>query len=102
MCRRSDCLCLFGNTTSKKVTPSVGGEQEYFLVDAEKFLQKRFDLYRTYSILCHAARQQELDDHYFGLIGKELLLLCVMLTLSCGKVGVSSKTQHNEVAPAHT
>ena len=60
---------LFGNTTSKKVTPSVGAEQEYFLVDAAKFM-KRKDLIYTGRTLFGAIppKGQELDDHYFGTI----------------------------------
>ena len=62
-------LRLFGNTTSKKVTPSVGPEQEYFLVDADKFLQRK-DLIYTGRTLFGAMppKGQELDDHYFGAI----------------------------------
>ena len=66
-------LRLFGNTTSKKVTPSVGPEQEYFLVDAEKFL-KRKDLIFTGRTLFGAMppKGQELDDHYFGTIRQRI------------------------------
>ena len=66
-------LKLFGNTTSKKVTPSVGPEQEYFLVDAEKFL-KRKDLIFTGRTLFGAMppKGQELDDHYFGTIRQRI------------------------------
>ena len=62
-------LRLFGNTTSRKVTPSVGPEQEYFLVDAEKFEQRK-DLIYTGRTLFGAMppKGQELDDHYFGTI----------------------------------
>ena len=60
-------LRLFGNTTSRKVTPSVGSEQEYFLVDKEKYL-KRKDLIYTGRTLFGSmpAKGQEMDDHYFG------------------------------------
>ena len=66
-------LRLFGNTTSKKVTPSVGPEQEYFLVDAEKFLQRK-DLIYTGRTLFGAMppKGQELDDHYFGTIRQRI------------------------------
>ena len=62
-------LRLFGNTTSKKVTPSVGAEQEYFLVDRAKYL-KRKDLIYTGRTLFGSmpAKGQEMDDHYFGSI----------------------------------
>ena len=64
---------LFGNTTSKKVTPSVGAEQEYFLVDGEKFLQRK-DLIYTGRTLFGAMppKGQEMDDHYFGAIRQKV------------------------------
>ena len=66
-------LRLFGNTTAKKVTPSVGPEQEYFLVDAEKFMQRK-DLIYTGRTLFGAMppKGQELDDHYFGTIRQRI------------------------------
>ena len=92
---------LFGNTTAKKVTPSVGPEQEYFLVDAEKFLQRK-DLIYTGRTLFGAMppKGQELDDHYFGTIRQRIAGFMKDVNEELWKVGVSSKTQHNEVAPA--
>lgn len=92
---------LFGNTTSKKVTPSVGAEQEYFLVNAEKFLQRK-DLIYTGRTLFGAMppKGQELDDHYFGTIRQRIASFMRDVNIELWKVGVSSKTQHNEVAPA--
>ncbi len=94
-------LRLFGNTTSKKVTPSVGAEQEYFLVNAEKFLQRK-DLIYTGRTLFGAMppKGQELDDHYFGTIRQRIASFMRDVNIELWKVGVSSKTQHNEVAPA--
>ena len=94
-------LRLFGNTTSKKVTPSVGPEQEYFLVDAEKFLQRK-DLIYTGRTLFGAMppKGQELDDHYFGTIRQRIAGFMKDVNEELWKVGVTSKTQHNEVAPA--
>lgn len=94
-------LRLFGNTTSKKVTPSVGPEQEYFLVDAEKFLQRK-DLIYTGRTLFGAMppKGQELDDHYFGTIRQRIAGFMKDVNIELWKVGVSAKTQHNEVAPA--
>ena len=94
-------LRLFGNTTSKKVTPSVGPEQEYFLVDAEKFLQRK-DLIYTGRTLFGAMppKGQEMDDHYFGTIRQRIAGFMKDVNEELWKVGVSSKTQHNEVAPA--
>ena len=94
-------LRLFGNTTSKKVTPSVGAEQEYFLVDAEKF-EERKDLIYTGRTLFGAmpTKGQELDDHYFGTIRQRIASFMRDVNIQLWKVGVPSKTQHNEVAPA--
>ena len=94
-------LHLFGNTTSKKVIPSVGAEQEYFLVDAEKFLQRK-DLIYTGRTLFGAMppKGQELDDHYFGTIRQRIAGFMKNVNEELWKVGVTSKTQHNEVAPA--
>ena len=94
-------LRLFGNTTSKKVTPSVGPEQEYFLVDAQKFRQRK-DLIYTGRTLFGAMppKGQELDDHYFGTIRQRVASFMKDVNEELWKVGVSAKTQHNEVAPA--
>lgn len=94
-------LRLFGNTTSKKVTPSVGPEQEYFLVDKQKYL-KRKDLIFTGRTLFGAMppKGQELDDHYFGTIRQRVASYMRDVNEELWKLGVSAKTQHNEVAPA--
>ena len=94
-------LRLFGNTTSKKVTPSVGPEQEYFLVDAKKF-QERKDLIYTGRTLFGAMppKGQELDDHYFGTIRQRIAGFMKDVNEQLWRVGVTAKTQHNEVAPA--
>lgn len=94
-------LKLFGNTTSKKVTPSVGPEQEYFLVDAEKFLQRK-DLIYTGRTLFGAMppKGQEMDDHYFGTIRQRIASFMKDVNIELWKMGVTAKTQHNEVAPA--
>lgn len=92
---------LFGNTTSKKVTPSVGAEQEYFLVDKDKYL-KRKDLIFTGRTLFGAMppKGQELDDHYYGTIRPRIGAFMKDLNVELWKLGVSAKTQHNEAAPA--
>lgn len=92
---------LFGNTTSQKVTPSVGAEQEYFLVDREKYL-KRKDLVFTGRTLFGAMppKGQEMDDHYFGAIRERIALFMKDVNEELWKLGVSAKTQHNEAAPA--
>ena len=91
---------LFGNTTSTKVAPSVGIEQEYFLVDRDKYL-KRKDLVFTGRTLFGAMppKGQELDDHYFGAIRERIAAFMQDVNEELWKLGVSAKTQHNEVAP---
>ena len=92
---------LFGNTTAKKVTPSVGAEQEYFLVDARKFHERK-DLIYTGRTLFGAMppKGQELDDHYFGTIRQRIASFMKDVNEELWKMGVTAKTQHNEVAPA--
>lgn len=92
---------LFGDTTSKKVTPSVGAEQEYFLVSDEKFRQRK-DLVFTGRTLFGAMppKGQELDDHYLGTIRQKVSAYMKNVNEELWRLGVTSKTQHNEAAPA--
>ncbi len=92
---------LFGNTTSKRVTPSVGPEQEYFIVDREKYLQRK-DLIFTGRTLFGAMppKGQEMEDHYFGAIRERIAAFMKDVNVELWKLGVTAKTQHNEVAPA--
>lgn len=92
---------LFGNTEAKKVVASVGPEQEYFLVDREKYL-KRPDLIFAGRTLfgAPAPKGQELEDHYFGTIRERVGAYMKDLNIELWKLGVTAKTQHNEVAPA--
>ena len=92
---------LFGNSTARKVTPSVGAEQEYFLVDAKKFHERK-DLIYTGRTLFGAMppKGQELDDHYFGTIRQRIASFMKDVNEELWKMGVTAKTQHNEVAPA--
>lgn len=92
---------LFGNATAKKVTPSVGAEQEYFLVDAEKFAQRKDLIYAGRTLFgAMPPKGQELDDHYFGTIRQRVASFMKDVNEELWKVGVTSKTQHNEAAPA--
>ncbi|MDL2295541.1 glutamine synthetase III [Lachnospiraceae bacterium OttesenSCG-928-E19] len=92
---------LFGNKTAKRVTPSVGAEQEYFLLDSEKFY-KRKDLIYTGRTLFGAMppKGQELDDHYFGTLRRRVAAFMRDVNQELWKMGVPAKTQHNEAAPA--
>lgn len=94
-------LKLFGNESAKRVFPTVGPEQEYFLVDKEVY-RKRPDLIATGRTLYGAKppKGQELDDHYFGVIKPRVQAFMKELNVELWKVGVLCKTEHNEVAPA--
>lgn len=94
-------LRLFGNTTAKRVTPSVGPEQEYFLVDREKYLQRKDLIYAGRTLFgAMPPKGQELDDHYFGAIRERIGAYMNEVNIELWKLGVTSKTQHNEAAPA--
>ncbi|MBO5450506.1 MAG: glutamine synthetase III [Lachnospiraceae bacterium] len=92
---------LFGNTGATKVTASVGPEQEYFLVD-EKLYKQRPDLMFSGRTLFGALppKGQEMEDHYFGVIRERVGAYMKDLNEELWKLGVTAKTQHNEVAPA--
>jgi glutamine synthetase len=94
-------LKVLGNTTSLKVTSTVGPEQEYFLVDKKLYLE-RLDLMLTGRTLfgASAPKGQELEDQYFGAIKDRVADYMKDLNTELWKMGITSKTQHNEVAPA--
>lgn len=92
---------LFGNTEATKVTASVGPEQEYFLVDREKYLQRKDLIYAGRTLFgAPAPKGQEMEDHYFGVIRQRIGAFMKDLNVELWKLGVTAKTQHNEVAPA--
>ncbi len=92
---------LFGNTTATKVTASVGPEQEYFLVDKDLFLQREDLMFAGRTLFGAAApKGQEMEDHYFGVIKERVGAYMKDLNEELWKLGVTAKTQHNEVAPA--
>ncbi|MFT4104941.1 MAG: glutamine synthetase III [Lacrimispora sp.] len=94
-------LRLFGNATAKRVTPSVGPEQEYFLVDHEKYLQRKDLIYAGRTLFGAAPpKGQEMEDHYFGAIRERVAAYMKEVNEELWKLGVPAKTQHNEVAPA--
>ncbi|MBQ2000862.1 MAG: glutamine synthetase III, partial [Clostridia bacterium] len=94
-------LRLFGNTSVKRVIPTVGPEQEYFLIDKER-CEKRRDIMYTGRTLFGAKppKGQDLDDHYFGAIKPRVQAFMTELDEELWKLGVLAKTEHNEVAPA--
>ena len=94
-------LRLFGDSETKRVVSNVGAEQEYFLIDSEDF-KKRRDLYFCGRTLfgAPAVKGQELDDHYFGILPTRVSAFMKELDLELWKLGIASKTKHNEAAPA--
>ncbi len=94
-------LRLFGNDSVKRVTSSVGPEQEYFLITKEMH-EQRPDLRFTGRTLFGAKppKGQEMDDHYFGVIKPRVAAFMEELNDELWKLGILAKTEHNEVAPA--
>lgn len=94
-------LKALGNTTSMKITSTVGPEQEYFLIDKNLFA-KRLDLIVAGRTLFGAPspKGQEMEDHYFGPIKDRISGFMKDLDVELWKMGITSKTKHNEVAPA--
>jgi len=93
-------LRALGNKTSQHVLATLGAEQEYFLVD-RSFYEGRMDLVLTGRTLFGAPspRGQEMDDHYFGTLHERVASFMYEVNIELWKLGVSAKTQHNEVAP---
>ena len=94
-------LRLFGDEETQSVTPQVGPEQEYFLIDKETFLQRE-DLRLCGRTLFGAKppKGQELDDHYFGVIKPRVAAFMKELDEELWRLGILAKTKHNEAAPA--
>lgn len=94
-------LRIFGNETSRKVTAFVGPEQEYFLID-KKMYDLRKDLIFTGRTLFGAPspKGQEMDDQYFGSLKDRVSAFMKEFDKDLWKLGVTSTTKHNEVAPA--
>ncbi len=92
---------LFGDATSERVTPSVGAEQEYFLIEEEDYKARR-DLYYCGRTLFGAPpiKGQEMDDHYFGSLPPRVATYMHELDVELWKLGISAKTKHNEAAPS--
>ena len=89
------------DTTATKVIPSVGAEQEYFLIDRSKYLKRKDLIFSGRTLFgAPAPKGQELEDHYFGVIRERVGAFMKDLNIELWKLGVTAKTQHNEVAPA--
>ena len=94
-------LKLFGDTATKRVLSTVGAEQEYFLVDSEDFKARRDLFYCGRTLFgAPAIKGQELDDHYFGTLPTRVSAFMKELDTELWKLGICSKTKHNEAAPA--
>ena len=91
---------IFGDKEVRRVTPMVGLEQEYFLID-KRFFEQREDLVLTGRTLfgAMAAKGQELEDHYFGSIPSRVAAFMKEVDQELWKLGIYAKTEHNEVAP---
>ena len=99
----ADHMCIrdSGNTGATKVVASVGPEQEYFLVDRDKYLKREDLIFAGRTLFgAPAPKGQELEDHYFGTIRERIGAYMKDLNIELWKLGVTAKTQHNEVAPA--
>jgi len=94
-------LKLFGDTATKRVTPTVGAEQEYFLIDEADFKARRDLFYCGRTLFgAPAVKGQELEDHYFGVLPTRVNAFMKELDEELWKLGISAKTKHNEAAPA--
>ena len=92
---------LFGNTKATKASAFVGAEQEYFLVDREKYLKRRDLIYCGRTLFgAPAPKGQELEDQYFGVIRERVGSFMKDLNEELWKLGITATTQHNEAAPA--
>ena len=92
---------LFGDHATKRVITTVGAEQEYFLIDSEHFKARRDLAFCGRTLFgAPAVKGQEMDDHYFGAIPKRVAEYMRALDVELWRLGISSKTKHNESAPA--
>ena len=94
-------LRILGDTTSKRLTTTVGAEQEYFLVDKELYDRRRDLIYTGRTLVgAPAPKGQEMEDHYFGPINSRVSAFMRDLDEALWTLGINSKTKHNEAAPA--
>jgi glutamine synthetase len=94
-------LRLFGYEDVHSVKTTVGPEQEYFLVDKDYYLQRKDLIYTGRTLFgAMSPKGQEMEDHYFGTIKSRVQVFMKELNDELWKLGISAKTEHNEVAPA--
>lgn len=94
-------LRIFGDDKTKRVIPNVGAEQEYFLIDEEKFAKRKDLVYTGRTLFGSAApKGQELEDHYFGAIRKKIASFMSDVNDALWRLGIPAHTEHNEVAPS--
>ena len=94
-------LRLFGDNATTRITTTVGAEQEYFLIDERDFKARRDLFYCGRTLFgAPAVKGQELDDHYFGVLPEKVNAFMSELDRELWRLGISSKTKHNEAAPA--
>ena len=92
---------LFGDTESKRINTTVGAEQEYFIIDKKIYDQRKDLLYTGRTLFgAHSPKGQELEDHYFGPLKTRINAYMKELDEELWKMGIYSKTKHNEAAPA--
>ena len=91
---------MFGNTEAKKVRAYVGPEQEYFIVNREKYLERPDLIYAGRTLFgAPAPKGQEMEDQYFGPLKTKIADFMADVDEQLWKLGITVKTQHNEVAP---
>ena len=94
-------LRMFGDVTTRRVTPTVGAEQEYFLVNKDYFDRRKDLIYCGRTLFgAPAPKGQEMEDHYFGPLKPKVSAFMAELDEELWKLGVNAKTEHNEAAPA--
>ena len=94
-------LRLFGDTETKRLNTTVGAEQEYFIIDKKLYDQRKDLLYAGRTLFgAHSPKGQELEDHYFGPLKTRISAYMADLDEALWKMGIHSKTKHNEAAPA--
>ncbi len=94
-------LSLLGDNTASRVAASSGVEQEYFLINKEYYEQREDLLYTGRTLFgCPAPKNQQLEDHYYGPLKTKIGAFMAELDRELWKLGITSKTKHNEVAPS--